>query len=146
MYYLTITLIRCLHYPYKYGDCDINIIRGGKFLEFKNNSPIYLQVIDDLKRRIVLGEILLGDKMPSTRELALQYQINPNTAVRVYNEMEGLGLVFTKRGLGTFVTEDVEKYNSIRRQMADSYVKHFMEGMSYIGFSKEEIIKCIEEF
>ena len=115
-------------------------------MEFKNNSPIYLQVIDDLKRRIVLGEILLGDKMPSTRELALQYQINPNTAVRVYNEMEGLGLVFTKRGLGTFVTEDVEKYNSIRRQMADSYVKYFMEGMSYIGFSKEDIIKCIEEF
>jgi DNA-binding transcriptional regulator YhcF (GntR family) len=115
-------------------------------LEFKNNSPIYLQVIDDLKRRIVIGEILLGEKMPSTRELALQYQINPNTAVRVYNEMEGLGLVFTKRGLGTFVTEDVGKYNSIRREMAEDYVKHFMEGMSYIGFSKEEIIKCIEEF
>ena len=60
--------------------------------------------------------------------------------------MEGLGLVFTKRGLGTFVTEDVGKYNSIRREMAEDYVKHFMEGMSYIGFSKEEIIKCIEEF
>ena len=115
-------------------------------MEFKNNSPIYLQVIDDLKRRIVIGEILLGEKMPSTRELALQYQINPNTAVRVYNEMAGLGLVFTKRGLGTFVTEDVGKYNSIRREMAEDYVKHFMEGMSYIGFSKEEIIKCIEEF
>lgn len=127
-------------------DYGTNTLRGGKLLEFKNNSPIYLQVIDDLKRRIVIGEILLGEKMPSTRELALQYQINPNTAVRVYNEMEGLGLVFTKRGLGTFVTEDVEKYNSIRREMAEDYVKHFMEGMSYIGFSKEEIIKCIEEF
>lgn len=124
----------------------MNNIRGGKHLEFKNNSPIYLQVIDDMKRRIVLGEIRLGEKMPSTRELALQYQINPNTAVRVYNEMESMGLVFTKRGLGTFVTEDVEKYNSIRRQMAESYVSYFMEGMSYIGYSKDEIIKCIEEF
>lgn len=115
-------------------------------MEFKNKSPIYLQVIDDMKRRIVLGEIKLGEKMPSTRELALQYVINPNTAVRVYNEMEGMGLVFTKRGLGTFVTEDVEKYNSIRKEMAEGYIKSFMEGMSYIGFSKEEIIKCIEEF
>ena len=115
-------------------------------MEFKNNSPIYLQVIDDLKTRIVLGEIKLGEKMPSTRELALQYVINPNTAVRVYTEMESMGLVFTKRGLGTFVTEDVEKYISIRKEMANEYVKVFMEGMSCIGFTKEEIIKCIEAF
>ena len=115
-------------------------------MEFKNNSPIYLQVIDDVKKRIVLGEVKLGEKMPSTRELALQYQVNPNTAVRVYNEMESMGLVFTKRGLGTFVTEDVEKYNSIRNEMAKTYVSHFMEGMSHIGFAKDDIIKCIEEF
>lgn len=115
-------------------------------MEFRNNSPIYLQVIDDMKRRIVLGEIKLGEKMPSTRELALQYVINPNTAVRVYNEMESMGLVFTKRGLGTFVTEDVEKYNSIRHEMAEAYINYFMTGMSYIGYTKEEIIKCVEEF
>ena len=115
-------------------------------MEFKNNSPIYLQVIDDMKKRIVLGEIKLGEKMPSTRELAMQYVINPNTAVRVYNEMESMGVVFTKRGLGTFVTEDVEKYNSIRNEMADEYVKAFMEGMSCIGFTKEDIINYIEMF
>lgn len=115
-------------------------------MEFKNNSPIYLQVIGDVKKRIVLGEVKLGEKMPSTRELALQYQVNPNTAVRVYNEMESMGLVFTKRGLGTFVTEDVEKYNSIRNEMAREYVSSFVEGMSHIGFSKEEILKCVEEF
>ena len=125
---------------------QLNTIRGGKLLEFKNNSPIYLQVIDDMKKRIVLGEVKLGERMPSTRELALQYQVNPNTAVRVYNEMENMGIVFTKRGLGTFVTEDVEKYNSIRKEMAGEYVSSFVEGMSQIGFSKEEILKCIEEF
>jgi DNA-binding transcriptional regulator YhcF (GntR family) len=66
-------------------------------LEFKNNIPIYLQVIDDIKHKIVLGELNLGDKLPSTRELAVMYQINPNTAVRVYNEMELMGLCFTKQ-------------------------------------------------
>ena len=54
-------------------------ITGGGIMDYKANTPIYLQVIDDIKRRILTGEIKLGDKLPSTRELAVQYTVNPNT-------------------------------------------------------------------
>ena len=57
-------------------------------MEYKANIPIYLQVIEDIKRRIIIGEIKLGEKLPSTRELAVQYTVNPNTAARIYNELE----------------------------------------------------------
>lgn len=57
-------------------------------MDYKANIPIYLQVIDDIKKRILTGEIKLGDKLPSTRELAVQYTVNPNTAARIYNELE----------------------------------------------------------
>ena len=52
-------------------------------MDYKANIPIYLQVIDDIKKRILTGEIKLGDKLPSTRELAVQYTVNPNTAARL---------------------------------------------------------------
>lgn len=117
-------------------------------MDFKNNIPIYLQVINDIKHRISAGELKLGEKLPSTRELAVKYQINPNTAVRVYSDMEGEGLCFTKRGLGTFVTEDEEKYLSVKREMADEYVGDFIDNMKGLGMSIDEmiqLIKCHEE-
>ncbi len=115
-------------------------------MEFKNNTPIYLQVIDDIKHKIVLGGLKLGEKLPSTRELAVMYQINPNTAMRVYNEMEIMGLCFTKRGLGTFVTEDEEKLYSIKKEMAGDYVDAFIKGMKGLGIDKKEMIEYIERY
>ena len=113
-------------------------------MDFKNNIPIYLQVINDIKHRISVGELKLGEKLPSTRELAVKYQINPNTAVRVYSDMEGEGLCFTKRGLGTFVTEDEEKYLSVKREMADEYVGDFIDNMKGLGMNIDEIIELIK--
>ncbi len=115
-------------------------------LEFKNNSPIYLQVINDIKHRIVSGEIKLGEKLLSTRELAVLYQINPNTAVRVYNEMEPEKICFTKRGLGTFVTEDEDKFYSLKEEMAREYIENYIHGMKGLGINKEEMIKYIETY
>lgn len=117
-------------------------------MDFKNNIPIYLQVINDIKHKISVGELKLGEKLPSARELAVKYQINPNTAVRVYSDMEGEGLCFTKRGLGTFVTEDEEKYLSVKREMADEYVGDFIYNMKGLGMNIDEmiqLIKCHEE-
>ena len=57
-------------------------------MEFENNIPIYIQVINQIKKDIITGKLPMGAKLPSTRELAVLYHINPNTAGRVYNEME----------------------------------------------------------
>ena len=62
-------------------------------MRYENDRPIYLQVIEDISRRLIQGELALGEKLPSVREMAVQYQINPNTASRVYKEMESRGLV-----------------------------------------------------
>ena len=52
-------------------------------MRYENDRPIYLQVIEDISRRLIQGELILGEKLPSVRELAVQYQINPKTASRV---------------------------------------------------------------
>lgn len=114
-------------------------------MEFDNNIPIYLQVIKELKKDIINGVLGLGDKLPSGRELALKYKINPNTANRIYKEMEVEEVCFTKRGLGTFVTEDGDKLNQIRNEMAETLLMNFVAGMAEIKFNKEEVIALIEE-
>ena len=115
-------------------------------MDYKANTPIYLQVIDDIKRRILTGEIKLGDKLPSTRELAVQYTVNPNTAARIYNELEQCGLCYTKRGLGTFVSEDVNLIDTLKAELSSEMIETFVSEMTSLGFSKDEIINLIKNY
>jgi DNA-binding transcriptional regulator YhcF (GntR family) len=114
------------------------------YMEFDNNIPIYIQVINDIKREMVAGILGLGDKLPSARDLALKYKINPNTAARIYKELEAEQLCYTKRGLGTYITEDVEVIKGIKNEMADNLLANFITGMNQLGYTKEEIINLVQ--
>lgn len=114
-------------------------------MEFKANIPIYFQVIQDIKHKIISGELQLGAKLPSSRELALQYQINPNTAARVYNEMEYAGLSFTKRGIGTFVTEDPLIIQSLQTELMNDILSDFVKQMSALGYTIKDMIELLKQ-
>ncbi len=113
-------------------------------MDFDNNIPIYLQIINFIKRDIVLNKLKLGDKLPSTRDMAKDLKVNPNTIARVYKELEMEKITFTKRGMGTFITEDINIVKDIKKSMAQSFMKNFVEGMTDLGFEKEEIIEMIK--
>lgn len=112
-------------------------------MNFSNSIPIYLQVINKIKTDIITGRLNPGDKMPSTRDLAKELGINPNTASRVYKEMELQDLCFTKRGLGTFITESTEIVDIIKNEMASQLIDDFVEGMKRLGISYDEMVKLI---
>ena len=114
-------------------------------MEFKAALPIYLQVKMMIKRNIVTGELQPGAKMPSVRDMALQFTINPNTVSRVYRELEQEGICYTKRGMGTFVTEEKEKVEKLRDEMARELMSQFLNGMNQLGISREEAILMIKE-
>lgn len=114
-------------------------------MEFDNNIPIYIQVIQDIEKDIITGKLGLGEKMPSGRDLALKYKINPNTASRIYKELETQAICFTKRGLGTFVTEDGVRVDQIRKDMANDLLEQFISGMDKLGIQKAEILAMLEE-
>ncbi len=115
-------------------------------MNFQTDRPIYLQVIDDIKRRMLRGELNTGQKLPSTRELAKEYQINPNTASRVYREMERAGLCFTQRGTGTFVTTDEQIWKLLRSDTAKESLTAFCRQMISLGISEEETIELIQTY
>lgn len=114
-------------------------------MEFISALPIYMQVMASIKRDIVTGRLVPGDKLPSVRELAIQYTINPNTVSRVYRELELEGVCFTKRGMGTFVTEDERMVQQMRKEMADELMERFLEGMHQLGISSAEALRMLEE-
>ncbi|RAK08643.1 GntR family transcriptional regulator [Halanaerobium saccharolyticum] len=113
-------------------------------IDFNAAYPIYEQVIDEIKKEIVRGELNSGDKLPSQRKLARKIEVNPNTVQRAYREMEQRGLVETKRGRGTFIKDDDQVMVEIKKEMAETAVLNFIEEMISLGFEKENILKKVE--
>lgn len=114
-------------------------------MQYDSKTPIYLQVINSIKMDIINGRIECGQKLPSSRELAVQYTINPNTAARVYQELEREGVCYTKRGMGTFVTEDENIVKACRTEMAEESLNLFIKSIYELGISKEEAIEMIKK-
>lgn len=115
-------------------------------MEYNTGAPIYLQVMNELKKRMVKGELKPGEKMPSSRELAVMYKVNQNTAARIYREMESAGYCFTKRGIGTFVSEEENMFENLKKEMAGELLVNFMHEMRDLGFEKKDIIFQIEDY
>jgi GntR family transcriptional regulator len=115
-------------------------------MEFNENLPIYLQILDSIKKDIILGKIKAGNKLPSVREMAEEYGVNPNTMNRVYHELEHENITYTQRGIGTFITDDKVKIESIRQECAEILIKSFVSGMKGLGFDNKTINDALENF
>ncbi len=117
--------------------------------QFQSNTPIYLQLVKNFKHRIVSGELLAGSKLDSVRDLALYFEVNPNTMQRALAELERDELVFTERTTGRFITKDKELIIKMRESVAQEIIDQFILQMSSLGFSNQEaidlFIKKIEE-
>jgi len=70
-----------------------------------SSKPIYIQVLEQISQAIARGELSSGDKLPAVRKLAAELVINPNTVARAYSCLEQAGLVTTKTGSGTFISD-----------------------------------------
>ncbi|MEN0644974.1 GntR family transcriptional regulator [Alkalicoccobacillus gibsonii] len=108
-------------------------------IEFDPSKPIYRQIADYYYQKISNGELRPGDKLPSVRETAQSLRVNPNTASRSYLEMDREGVTFTKRGQGTFVTEDEEVVRELRVQLAQSHIQELIDYLHKLGFSDNQI-------
>lgn len=115
-------------------------------MPFAADRPIYLQIIEDFKRRMIRGELKAGDKIPSQREYAQMTKVNPNTVQRAYREMENMGLVETLRGQGTFVKAGEEMLTAVKEEMAKELIENFIREMGELGFGDNEIRLLVERF
>ncbi|GGN53288.1 GntR family transcriptional regulator [Oceanobacillus indicireducens] len=113
---------------------------------FHSSKPIYEQIAELIKKQIIRGELHAGDKLPSVREMAIEVNVNPNTVQRTYRELESMEIARSKRGQGTFVTEDTEVLAAIREEMKAEILQNFTQQMYEMGYSKEEIKRGLADF
>lgn len=115
-------------------------------IDSRSSTPIYLQIINEVKESIIKGIIEPGDKLPSVRELAEMLTVSPNTISKAYVELERLKIIETLRGKGTFVALDykpkVEEENMTK--LKKEFKKLLMDA-HYMGINKEDIKKIVEE-
>lgn len=112
-------------------------------LRLDQNSPIYLQIIDEFKRSIARGDLRPGDRIPSQRELAMMFQVNPNTVQRAYREMEQAEIAETLRGQGTFVSSDPGLVGRLRQEMAERALDGFVREMRSLGLTVDETVAMV---
>ena len=115
-------------------------------MEFQSNIPIYLQLIDMVKLQIVSGTLKPGEKLKSVRELAMEHGVNPNTMQKALAELEGIGLLYTMRTAGRYVTEDAELIASLREQLAAERIGAFLDELGRFGYRSDEIIHLLERY
>lgn len=114
--------------------------------EFANDTPIYLQIIEHIKMQIISKKYLPNQKLPSVRELSLQFEVNPNTAQKALTELENEGLIYTERTNGKFVTDNSEVIGEITRKTVEKMISDFYCSMEKMGMGKDEILKLLSDF
>lgn len=108
--------------------------------------PIYLQIINQVKRAVASGLMKTGDQMPSVREMAVELTVNPNTIAKAYQELERDGVIKTVRGVGTFISEKkVTIVHEERLKELGSAIDKVLIEAHHLGFSEDEVRRVLDE-
>ena len=110
-----------------------------------NNKPVYIQLVEQLKVKIISGEIELDSKLDSVRSLAADAMVNPNTMQKALAELEREGFVYSKRTSGRFVTDNKELIENERKNLVKDNVKKTLDTLINLGYTNEEILNLVEE-
>ena len=110
-------------------------------MNFKDNKAIYLQIADRTGDQILSGKLMPEGKVPSVRELAAEIEVNANTVARTYDHLQQNGIIFTKRGLGYFVSADAkDKIIASRRDLLmQGEMDYFLGQLKAVGITPAEL-------
>ena len=112
--------------------------------KFDNNTPIYIQLVEQLKVDIISGQLKSGERLPSVRDLALQNKVNPNTMQKALVELEELNLIYTERTNGKFVTTDQKLIEKYKKQYAEELTNKYLSSMQDIGYEQQETLDYLK--
>ena len=114
-------------------------------LTFDNNIPIYIQLLEYMKIYLISGVFKSGEKLPSVRDFANTFKVNPNTMQKALAELEEMKLIYTERTNGKYVTEDTKLIERLKDEYALALAKSYFEGMKRIGLGKADSIRYLRE-
>jgi GntR family transcriptional regulator len=116
-------------------------------LDLHTGVPVYRQIIDQIRGGIASGVLKAGHQLPTVRQLAVDLQINPNTVVRAYRELELSGLLETHQGTGTFISaEKVSLGEAERERQLNQIVADCVSRAGAAGFTVADLIEQLRQW
>lgn len=112
--------------------------------DFDPTRPIYLQIVEELKKRAVRGQYPPGKQLPSVREMAREMGVNANTMARAYLELERAGFTYSRRGQGSFICDDPKRLNTERHLLATAALRRFSDNIKALGLDEAQIIQLLD--
>ena len=116
-------------------------------MNFDGEKPIYLQIAEQIEDAILTEAFPEETQIPSTTEISATYRINPATALKGINRLVEEGMVYKKRGLGTFVSRGAKEkiMEKIKRDFYANFVVSLLEEAEKLGITRRELAAMIEE-
>jgi GntR family transcriptional regulator len=110
-------------------------------LDLSDGRPLYQQIVDEIRRAVAQGALAADDPLPSVRALALELRVNPNTVQQAYRELERAGVVYSRRGQGTFAARDgvADHRELLLRDVAERALKDARR----FGFDPHELAAAV---
>ena len=124
--------------------------RDKTFFEFKvdvkSALPVYEQVKRAIKLAILSGRLQEGEKLMSLRELALKLQINPNTIIKIYSQLEVEGYIYSRPGAGYFVQYDKEEIKKEKYKLFEEETQDYISKVIALGYSFDDILEIMKRY
>ncbi len=117
-------------------------------MEFRSDQAIYLQIADHLCDNILMEKWNAGDRIPSVREVAVQIEVNPNTVMRTFTYLQEKGIIYNKRGIGYFVSDDgFERVKALRKEnFINQELPRIFREMHLLNISIQDVRRYYESY
>ncbi len=110
-------------------------------------TPIYLQIMDQIRHAMGSGYLSPGDKLPSVRDMATELTVSPNTVVRAYRELESEGLIATRQGSGTFITRTMHAHTPEHQyRILRPLIRQLVTRSRLLGLSLQELVEMVQKW
>jgi GntR family transcriptional regulator len=114
-------------------------------IDFRSDSPIYNQIVEQIRLQVVSGELKQDEQLPTVRQLASELRVNFNTIARAYRILDEAGLISTQQGRGTYILDEAtpEVSQKIKEQSLHDLARIFIHEAKLMGFSFDEIEQAL---
>lgn len=110
-------------------------------MEFNGNKSIYIQICDEICERILTGELEPDMRIPSVREYGAEIGVNPNTVMRSYEKLTSDNIIYNRRGIGYFISQDAKQIvlQTMKKDFLENEMPQIIKKMHLLGISIEEL-------
>lgn len=117
-------------------------------LDFRSGTPIYLQIMEQIRQMVANGDLVQGDQLPTVRQLATDLRVNFNTVARAYRLLDQAGLISTQHGRGTYIWEapSEETMDQLRQQSLEGLTRRYLHEAARLGVTPEDVKNIISNY